>query len=52
LSEQYGLTLKGSLNGISSAFIDETGPDGNFSQPMSHANINVGFVMNLKTAKK
>lgn len=52
LNEQYGLSLNGSLNGISSAFIDETGPDGNFSQPMSHANINVGFVMNLKTVKK
>ncbi len=52
LNEQYGLTLKGSLNGISSAFMDETGPDGNFSQPMSHSNINVGFVMNLKTVKK
>lgn len=52
LNERYGLSLNGSLNGFSSAFIDETGPDGNFSQPMSHASINVGFVMNLKSAKK
>ena len=49
LNERYGVSLNGSLNGMSSGFIDETGPDGNFQMPMNHANINIGFVMNLKT---
>ncbi len=49
LNERYGVTLNGSLNGMSSGFIDETGPDGNFTMPMNHASVNAGFVMNLKT---
>jgi len=49
LNERYGVSLNGSVNGMSSGFIDETGPDGNFQMPLNHANINIGFVMNLKT---
>jgi len=49
LNERYGISLNGSLNGMSSGFIDETAPDSNFQMPMNHANINIGFVMNLKT---
>jgi len=49
LNERYGVSLNGTLNGMSSGFIDETAPDGNFQMPMNHANINIGFVMNLKT---
>jgi len=52
LNERYGVSLNAGVNGMSSAFIDETAPDGYFSQPMSYANVNVGFVMNLKTAQK
>jgi hypothetical protein len=52
LNERYGVSLNGSVNGMSSGFIDETAPDGNFTQPMSYVNVNVGFVMNLKTAQK
>ncbi len=49
LNERYGVSLNGSVNGMSSGFIDETGPDGNFQMPLNHASINIGFVMNLKT---
>jgi hypothetical protein len=49
LNERYGVSLNGTLNGMSSGFIDDTAPDGNFQMPMNHANINIGFVMNLKT---
>lgn len=49
LNERYGLSLNGSVNGMSSGFIDETAPDTAFQMPMNHANINIGFVMNLKT---
>jgi hypothetical protein len=49
LNERYGLSLNGSLNGMSSGFIDKTAPDVTFRMPLNHANINIGFVMNLKT---
>jgi len=49
MNERYGISFNGNLNGMSSGFIDETAPDGNFQMPMNHANINIGFVMNLKT---
>jgi len=49
LNERYGVSLNGSVNGMSSGFKDETGPDGNFLLQMNYANVNVGFVMNLKT---
>jgi hypothetical protein len=48
LNERYGVSLNGSLNGMSSDFIDETGLDGNFRMPMNHAGINIGFIMNLR----
>ncbi len=52
LNERYGVSLNGSVNGMSSGFIDETGPDGYFFMPMNHANVNVGFVMNLKAPRQ
>ncbi len=51
LNGRYGVSLNGSLSGMSSGFIDETGPGGNISMPMNHANVNVGFVMNLKSPR-
>ncbi|MDX9729658.1 MAG: hypothetical protein RBT50_10385 [Bacteroidales bacterium] len=50
MNERYGVSLKAGVNGMSSGFIDETAPERNFQMPLNHANINIGFVMNLKTA--
>lgn len=51
LNERYGVSLNSSANAVSFGFIDETSPDGHFFMPMNHANVNVGFVMNLNAPR-
>jgi hypothetical protein len=51
LNDRYGVSLNGNLNLTEPSFYDETGPGGSFLLPIHYTNINVGFVMNLKTPR-
>ncbi len=49
LNDKYGISLNCSLSSSTPSFGDSTGPGGSFLLPVKYANINVGFVMNLKS---
>ena len=49
LNEKYGVSFNCSLSSTTPSFGDSTGPGGSFLMPVKYANINVGFVMNLKS---
>lgn len=49
LNEKYGVSFNLGMSSANPSFNDSTGPGGSFLMPVKYANINVGFVMNLKT---
>lgn len=49
LNERYGVSFSSTLTSATPTFGDATGPGGSFQMPIKYANINVGFIMNLKT---
>lgn len=49
LNDRYGVSFNCNLSSATPLLGDDTGPGGSFQMPIKFANINVGFVMNLKS---
>lgn len=50
LNGRYGVSLNGSMTLTEPSFYDNTGPGGSFTMPIKYYNVNIGFVMNLKSS--